>query len=442
MGLIVESTLNKNVKNLIPENSLCSLHLDQYQRGWFSSKATLGFKVQVPAQTLSATEKHGAIVRPGVNFDLNFPLTINHGPIICTDSGIRFGMGHVTTTPQTHYNVLIDYLNKTRFSYTFPSFSYNSMIGSQNLIFEFLGLQAKFRISSIVDNVSGNIDLYGLNGSIDNAALHLSQVSNTFEVNRTPENLWVGHSSLTVPSILANQGNKKFELEAFNFAVDSDVTDGAFNITYDASLKKLLADNKSYGPVLIKLNIKNLDPASLARMNQLILKMMQTNQDSQLFQLSLLAELPKLLSKGSELNLSEMTFNLPEGQINGHLKIILPKDETSNSVQIMQKAHGEGQFKAPMTLVRSLMVSTMAKNLKNQAPDTQTPNPTAQPGSTTPTTIDFNAQAQKQVDQMLTNYVEKGILKVDGTDYVLILKLENQQFMVNGKPFNPDMLKN
>lgn len=440
MGLTVESTLNKNVKNLIPQNSVFSLHLNQYQRGWFSSKAVLGVKVEIPAQAFTATNG-STNAQPEVNFDLNFPLTINHGPIICTDSGIRFGMGHVTTIPQTHYNVVIDYFNKTRFSYTFPSFNYHSQIGTRNFNFEFMGLQARFGISPIVDNVEGKIDFYGLNGSIDNSALRLSHVNNTFDMSRTPDNLWVGHSHLTVPSVVATQDNRKFELEIFDLDVGSDMTGGVFNIAYDMSLKKLLLENKTYGPMVIKLKVKNLDPASIARIHQLMLKMIQTNQDSQLFQLSLVAELPKLLSKGSELDLSEMTFNLPEGQVKGHLKISLPKDDASNSVQLVQKAHGEGEFRAPMILVRSLMVSSMEQNLKKQTPDTQNSSSTVQPVSTIPTAIDLNAQAQKQADQLLTKYVENGVLKREGTEYVLILKLENQQIMVNGKPFNPEMFK-
>jgi len=41
---------------------------------------------------------------------------------------------------------------------------------------------------------------------------------------------------------------------------------------------------------------------------------------------------------------------------------------------------------------------------------------------------------------MLQDYVSKGLLKVEGTDYVVTFKLENQQFIVNGQPFDSSML--
>lgn len=111
---------------------------------------------------------------------------------------------------------------------------------------------------------------------------------------------------------------------------------------------------------------------------------------------------------------------------------------------------GEGQFKVPMTVVRNLMIASIKSDLDKKspspAPEPVTPGDVANPTGvsvTTPAPIvtDTNAEAQKQTETILQNLVNKGFLKVEGSDYVLNFTLENQQLLVNGQPFNPAMLQ-
>lgn len=446
MGLVVERTLTKNI-SVIPENPVLSVNLDDYQLGWFSSKTVLDIKMHIPEQTMR--DKNGApATEPPLDLVLKFPLIINHGPIIFTDAGIRFGMGHVTTRPQTHYQAFVNYFNNTLFKYTFPSVTFETKMGSKDFQFEMSGISALLSLSPKVEKVDGNITLYGLSGAGDNVVFKLGEVFNDFKFNKVEDGLWIGQTHYFLSSAALSMENKKvFDLEGFDLSFSSNIADGSLNFDFDASLKKLLVDDKNYDSGVLKLRIKNLDKEAMININKQQWKMMQNSQDATLPMLAMMAEMPKLFSKGAELELSELTATLPEGKITGNLKITLPKE--GNPDQLLLKARGKGQFKAPMAAVRKLAVPFIEEGLKKQAErSSQDQSATRDPAvaitntaSPTPTAQDFNADAQKQVDKMLQDLVDQGILKVEGSDYVLNFELENQQITVNGKPFDPSKLK-
>lgn len=435
MGRVVESTLNRNI-NALPQAPVLTLKLDKYERGWFSSTAALALIMHVPEQ--HNTDSSGmAQTTPPVDLDLSFPLTINHGPIIMTDAGIRFGMGHVSTQPETHYNVLVDYANHTRMRYTFPSFAISTSMGSQNVQFDFKGISAALSISPDIDKMAGNITVHGLTGAVPDkgAVFKVGEISNTFDLNRREGWLWIGGNHLTVPSIDIRDGSHQFVLEGLDFSVNSDISNDLLNASYDMSLQKLTLENKTWGPGVVKLQVKNLDPSAMARVNQATWNLVQNTAHRDLFAITLVSEYANLMSKGAELNLSELDLTFPEGKISGNLNLSLPKGDAGGNPQaMMQKVVGNGQFRASIAVVKSLMVDTAQRNIAQQQTQTIAQEPNA--GDVAQVSVDPvnpHDQAVAQTDKILQDYVDKGILKVEGSDYVMVIKVENQQLIINGQ---------
>lgn len=452
MGFVLERTLNKNV-NSIPKSPVLNVQLDNYQRGWFSSQATLAVKLHIPAQ--ETTDEHGvAKTEAPADIDMGFPLIINHGPFIISDYGMGFGMGQVTTNPQTHFHVLVNYFNKTIFKYAIPSFTIKGQGGSDGEAFqaEWLGLNALLCVSPNLDKLGGGFILYGLNTSANNGVFTLGRVVNNFKLNRAQDGLWVGQVSFNIPSasLSGDKDNQNFNLEGFDLAVSSEITEGVLNVDLGLSLKQLAAQDKTYGPGVMKLSIKNLDPTAMASINKLTEKLAQDNPNTTLLGVSVLSELPKLLSKGAVLEISEMNFNLPEGKIIGNLKISIPQGDVSDPAQLLQKAQGTGEFRAPMSIVKEILVVSMTGDSEDDSSTTQTQPAAQEPASSTTatavmpteeTSAKSNADIPAQVDKILQDLVNKGLLKVEGSDYVLSFTLENQQLMLNGKPFDPNTLE-
>ncbi|WP_083501241.1 YdgA family protein [Legionella quateirensis] len=438
MGFLVERTLNKNI-NAFHNTTMASVHLDKYHRGWFSSRANLVFEMHIPAQQV--TNENGSTKNnPPVDLNINFPLMINHGPFIFTDSGMRFGLGYVTTKPQTHYGALISYCNNTIFKYSLPSIITKGKTGPQDYQFEWLGLSAVLKISPNIDKIKGRWTAYGFNGDANNVSFKLGKVFNKFKFYYT-EGLWIGQTHLSIPFFTLNADNAKVvEMEAFDVDLGSDISDKLLNYNANITLKKLFVNNNTYGPGSFKLSIKNLDPSAMADINKLQWTMLENNQHPELNMLALLADLPKLLSKGSELELSEMYLTVPDGQITGNLKLVLPQSDISDAAQIMQKAHGEGQFKAPAATVKALIAASLQSNSTNNQTQSTTARDPVPASSTTTDPVNDTANSEAQADTIIKNYINKGLLRVEGTYYIVDIKIDNQQLFINGKLFKPEML--
>lgn len=440
MGFILKSTLNKNVASL-SKAPILSVKLDDYQQGWFSSRALLAIKMHIPEQTVTGADGSRKITPP-VDFVLGFPLSITHGPFIFTDFGIRFGIGQASTLPQTHYNVLVNYFNNTQFQYTFPSFSFKEQISSENLQFEWKGFSAFFSLSPAIDKIDGDFALYGLNGSVKNIWFNLGKVTDNYKITHIQDGLWLGSNHLSIPSFTLNERDKKiFYLDGFEWMVDSDIVDDLLTINWDLSVNQLIIADKTYGPGVLRAHLKNLDPEVLAKINQSQWSMLQNSHGSKLPMLALFTDLPKLFSKGSELEISELTFVVPEGKITGQFKIGLPQSDFRTPEQMLRKVHGEGQFRAPIAVVRRLIVASIEENLKKHTATPVADAASTQGSVTTLPAPPITSDATSQADDLLKKYVNKGLLKVEGNDYVILFKLENQQLMVNGQPFTPAMLQ-
>lgn len=445
MGLMVQSTLNK-VINKIPQNSIINLQIDQFQHGWFSSKALWVFKMHIPAQTIM--DKNGVPqTEPPLDFEMTLPITIKHGPVFFTNDGIRFGIGAITTQPETHYGAFINYLNQIIIKYNLPSFGMRVKEVSNNEEFQFnwMGLSALLSLSSNIDNLDSYLKLYGIDGSGNNSVFKIGTITYSFNSKRIQEWLWIGQSHFNISSISVTSNNQNIlDLNEFDFILNSDIKNETLNFDCKLSLQKLLANNQNYSPAMLKLSLKNLDPEVMATLNKQTFSMLQ-NSDSHLVALGLATELPKLLSKGPVLELSEMTINLPEGKIVGNFKISLPKTEINDLSKAMQQAQGQGYFKAPITIVKELMTSSIKSNISSNQQTKQTSqnqDTSAQsPANPTSITSGLDEEAKNQTNQILKNMVEKGFLKITDKDYILQFKLENQQFIVNGKLFTPDMLR-
>lgn len=450
IGFLIENTLYKNI-NSIPKSSAFNIQLNKYHRGWFSSKAVISFKMHIPAQ--STTDNNGITkTEPPVDMDMEFPVLIKHGPFIMTSYGLRFGAGLVTTQPETHYQAFISYLNKTIFRYTLPSFAMEGKIGQNegNFQFRWQGLTSFIRVSSNLDNIDGNFKLLGLKGAANNPSnpqnnltFDIGKITYDYRFKQHQDWLWLGNTRFKIPSLAINlAGQNTFELTKFIFEAGSDVTsDNQMNVDLKVSLQKLFVMNQNYGPGVFHLSIRNLDPAVAAQINQQEFNLIQNNSDPNLIVLALATGSPKLLAKGAVFELSEMNLTVPDGKITGNFKFAVPKNQENDLSHLMQNIYGQGHFRAPIATIKS-MVTALLKNNKNNLQPNANVQSNSPPINTDPTQILVKPENEAmQADNLLKNLVDKGFLKIEGNDYSLTFKIENHKILINGVPFNPDMLK-
>ena len=64
-----------------------------------------------------------------------------------------------------------------------------------------------------------------------------------------------------------------------------------------------------------------------------------------------------------------------------------------------------------------------------------------QENSPTLTAAELDSQSNVQSDEKIAGLVKAGLLSVNGSDYLIEIKLQQGQLLVNGMPFNPGMLQ-
>lgn len=450
-GRVVRGDLEKVVAGL-PKSQFFSFQLSEYSKGWFCSRAVLDFKMHIPAENGNHPAQTKNAVK-AIDMEFKVPLLIHHGPIIWTASGLRFGMGQVTTLPETHYGVFISYANKLWVRYVLPGFSVmtNNYLPNGESQFDWRGLISYLVANPELDQLKGKIHFLGLHFIANQAEVNLSEFIDQFNIYYAKEGIWLGQTDFSFPAMQVKyNANTLFDLSDLTIAGKADLVDESLNYQVEVNLKKLFVNNTQYGPGEINLSINNLDPVVMGKINQLEMEMLQGKNNSALPLLSLMSEFPKLLAKGSELEFSQQ-LTLPQGQEEAYIKIALPKDGESDPAKMLQKVQGQGSFKAPIAAVKLAMTAAI-KNKLSSKPSTA-PGEPLNPVPTNPATPleaehpvmeqpapNLDEQAQQQTEALLKTLVEKGVLKVEGDYYTVQFKIENQQFLVNGKPFDPNNL--
>lgn len=459
-GLVTERTLKRNI-NSINDTSGLYVEIKTYDRGWFTSTAAFNVLLQVPERII---KKDGqSVTVPAQNYNLDIPMTIYHGPMMFTRHGLHFGLGYASsqvsmpqpfasqfesmftsnsTKPQLDIRVLVNYFNKTKLMFQVPQFKLFEKEGGGQ--FSWLGMSNNVTISSSMDSIGGDLSIEGMTIEKDQVQAVVGSILSGFDLHRTKEGLFLGQAHMALPSItVKRQQSAVFELQDFKAQSSSSISSGLFCSTVDLSLEKVMFEQKTYGPGVLSVSVKNLDGEALAEINQLANKMQhEPALDRQQAAFQMLPQLPKLFSKGAEFQISKASLVVPEGTIEGHLLISLPKGEMGNPFQIIQKLQGDGEIKMPAVVVEKLMKHSLEQAMTgsdhNAGANVAEPamDVNEQPVVTTSQNVEST-----QVDEKVRSLVNAGLLKKESNNFVIQVKLTDGQLTVNGQPFNPNMLK-
>lgn len=474
MGVATEHTLKKNLSSVNQTNGLV-VDIASYDRGWFTSNALLNWKLHVPASVTKTADGQTQTV-PAQDFNMQMPVTIYHGPVIFANDGVHFGLGYGKTVltlppeysekfkqkftddsvqPHVDLSLFVNYFNNSQVGMSVPEFKVTAKEGGAH--FEWLGMDSKMDVSSSADKVDGDFDIHGIKITKDDTTANVGQIDADYKLHKTEGNYYIGEAGISLPSVVVNNKDQQlFELDGFKANSSSDIESGLFSSHFQSSVDKVIVNGRTYGPGSLEMAVRNLDASVWARINEVISTIQQgTDAEKQQAVLAILPQLPKLFSKGAEFEISEMSLGVPEGTIEGNLMLSLPVGDFSNPFEMMQKIKGNGKLKVPAEILRQGLAASNRSKLTAQ-PAASTPAQATEPGvqpqaqpatdTTAATTqavapADVEQQVASQTTQQLTNLVQSGLLVQQGSDYTIDLSFENGQLSVNGKPFNPTMLK-
>ena len=485
MGLITERTIKKNIDMINQSNGLF-VGIERYNRGWYMSTAVLNWRLHIP-ERLSTNPNGQSTTVPSQDYNIAMPLTIYHGPIIFSDSGVKFGLGYARSDvvlpqmyadkfsnlfttesipPKLNLSLFVNYANKSRLHLSLPTFKLIAKQSGDQFVWD--GMDSHVSASSNLRNIDGGFTIGGASLTKNKMAATLGNITSSYDLHQTDEGIYLGKASMSLPSFAVTEsGQKILEIEQFGVSSSSDIDSGLFSSHFSTSMNKMTVHGKVYGPALVEMSIKNLDAQVLSDINAQVNKIQQ-GPDAQRQQalIALLPTLPKLFSKGAQFEVSKFSFVMPEGGIEGDLLVSLPKGDAGNPFQLVQKILGHGTLKMPVVVLKELMAQSarqkllsqptlqqaMIQQMKTSDPTQvapvpaagETPSSEAQPSqdqSKPMTAVEIQQQAMAQAEQRLSAMVQTGLLALQGTEYVIEVNLAQGQLSVNGKPFTSAMMQ-
>lgn len=460
-GLVTEHTLKKNLSTLNQAN-LLSVNLAQYHRGFFKSEAELTWHMQTP-ERITQQDDGRSVVVPSKSYVFDMPLTIYHGPVIVAPKQVRFGLGmahgelslpdayekefsEVFAPSSIRPNLVVDafvtYFNKTQLEMKLPAFKLVSKADQSQI--EWFGMNSSFVFFPESARFQGDITLDGLRVLGEKLQLVLERITSTYDIHKADNGLYLGSASFHLPVLqLANKNGPELRLKQVDVSSITDVQDERFASSIDIGFERLNIHDKTYGPAEISMSAKNLDADVLANLNNRATQLQQAGVNraqAQQALLSLLPDVPKLLSKGAVFEMTKLSIKLPEGLIKGAVRVAFPLAKKDAPLQLLPDVEGEGQLNMPALFIKSLLANSYKQKLLTapaHAESTLTQDPADE---TEVATVNLDQQATYQADQKLADLIQAGALQAKGSDYVLELKLSAGRLLVNGHPFHSGML--
>lgn len=450
MGLVTERTVKHNL-DVVNKSNGVFVNLVNYHRGWFTSTALLDWRLHIPEHNVKSAAGVSETI-PAQDFDMRMPLTIYHGPVIMANNTIKFGLGYAntgiplpdkyktqfnehfaagSTLPNLDMSLFVNYLNTSQIELSIPDFK---LIAKEGGEFEWQGMTSSMNVTSNANKINGEMDLNGIHVKKDDVDVVLSKVTGNYNLHQTDKGLYLGEVAFVCPSFVVNKKNEQFvDLTNFDTHFNSDIDQNLFSTHFKTTLEKLVVEGKIYGPGNLEIAVRNLDADVLASINQKASSLQQgTDLQKQQAILGLLPEIPKLFSRGAEFEIVELSFVMPEGKIEGNLLLSLPAGNAANPFELIQKIQGKGKLSVPGSLLKVLLnESNQQKLIKQQQQNANAPAPV------TTVTQSVSTMTDAQINTML----QSGLLTQVGNDYVVEVALSQGQLQVNGKLFNPGMIK-
>lgn len=460
MGIVTEKTIKRDL-NIVNQSDGLFANVEEYNRGWFCSNAKVKWRLHVPERIVKNDQGQSTTV-PAQDYQMDMPVKIHHGPFIFANKQIRFGMGYAVSDirfpeqynkeftenfttesvkPKLDLSIFVSYLNRSTVGLNLPTFKLISKDGKGQ--FDWMGMNSTTYVSSGMQKIKGDIVFEGMNLNSDDAKVVLGKVSTEYNLYQNDAGLLLGDASFSLPTLdVIGKDQKMLQLRDLAMSSDSDVDGDLLNTHFNMSLKSAQFNADKYGPFALEVSLRNLDAVVFARINEQA-KMMNRGTDAQRQQamLAMLPELPKLFTKGAEFEISTLSMKLPEGDIDGHLLVSLPKEDNVNPFELMQKVKGNAKFKIPTVIVKKLMQQSVMQQMAKQPEMQQALIQQLQSGQASQTAPTTEQLAAMQADKQVASLEQSGVVVVDGTDYVTEVTLENGKFVVNGKPFDPSMVK-
>ncbi|NOZ43047.1 MAG: YdgA family protein [Alphaproteobacteria bacterium] len=424
-----------------------TLKISKYDQGWFSSHAVIAYGLD--QHTLNILEKSVkkddrgmlTLLKKGLIFDV----TIDHGPIILQD-GIDFDLltlsGHLQntgsnsvkqkakTTGLINLFATVSYRGASKITLNSPAFTTDHS--------NFTGMEINISLNSALDHYNARAKINKFSANIAKTTIILKQIDTAFSGSRINKYLWLGKGTVSLGKLSISVPNKPlFSLEGVtsNYTLDKE-NDTALTMHWQSRLAALVAADVSLKDFQMNLDVNHLDIAAMTDYIKSIQDVYQTTKGTPLTPQQTAARIQaistrigeKILKKSPELIINELDFSLGGGVLKSNGMVTFNGQELENIQQLSNPLELNKRLiaRANLNFNTKLATAIIAIGFKRRM---------AARG------VDISRISKPRLDKavnsrtmiLLQNFVARGYLKRNGTDYSTRFDMKNGHRTINGK---------
>jgi uncharacterized protein YdgA (DUF945 family) len=466
-GVRAEKEFNNFLKtaNTLPNLKISA---ENYQRGWLKSTVHLHIILNRPPQTY--TQDGTPQTLPAQNVSFSFDMDVYHGPVIFADGRVTFGLGLAQATvplpdqilsqfnelfssssikPTFNISLLLRYAGMLKINLNIPSFVLMSKDNQAQI--DWKGLSGQWNASRKLAHIKGNVAFLGLTFKAGTSSGSIGPVELKYNVENSENGLVAGDASIGLQSFqFGASGLSAIGVEGFQAVSDSDIKTKdnvpLINSSLKADVRKVTYQGFDYGPGVLDVNVSNLDAEALDQIQQKLQAASNenlTDSQQQIFLLTLLPEVSRLLQRGVEIHVKQFQLSIPQGLILATAKVKLPLQQNANQnpLQLIQQINAYVTAEVPAFWLSDRLKNFLQFKIEQrQLMEQQRVEKDASGDNILPMKLlssqEINALAKQQAVEQLQILVQNGVLLQKDNVYRIKVAFRAGTFYINGKPFN------
>jgi uncharacterized protein YdgA (DUF945 family) len=221
-------------------------------------------------------------------------------------------------------------------------------------------------------------------------------------------------------------------LEGLSMNTSNTAAGDNINSSLVVLIDQLKLDETLYGPGAYKMELRNLDAASLARLQQTAQEMRSTQQSPEAMQMMMLQRygeiLVELLKKSPQVEITQLDLKTPDGDFTG--RFLMEFDgakpvSTQNPLSLVNAVSAKVEFQVGEILLHRTVLEMMKKDIIAEKTHRK---------ENTPSDKELEAIAQSKMTEQLNSLTVQNILVREDGSYKASGSYEAGQIVLNGRP--------
>lgn len=385
-----------------------------YRRHWFDSDATFAVKLRKPAFTT------------GIDLDKiddrmqQWTVTahILHGPIVISPARIKLAQAVIeaavilskeqsallqregTTAPLAKVSLGINLDGSSVLRVNGTPIIYKG----EKVDFNLQGINIQVAFSTFLNRIKSTVELPGLDVTEGNAVLHVDGLVVNYAGIKNAFDLWVGQRQATLKSLVIKDGANS-SLEIAGLTLNTSVVEEQRLAVARSTmmLDSLNFNGMHYTQNALVLEAADLDVATLAKLQGEVRKLSAMSEPSLQQGFSIVKYFGLLLNGGAALTIKQATTHTPWGEFSAFGQIVSMKANVTDFFALLDNMRGELNLRIEPPLARYLLTRYYERDAGETA-----------------------ESAAEQVKKQLNDWLQSGMLTIDGTAYKIKFKYDKK----------------